>query len=142
MGIKQNSWKVCEYSPTIQLIFSFKVQKCTCYVCWKVFTVRGSMRETWTHDTDSVRLLLWITVDVDNMFILYLRIVSVYTVSKSLQNYENKFHPNQIFWKFSADWREKRKDLVDIDILCVWNLVEIFIKRIFAHKFEDKWKIM
>ena len=45
------------------------------------------MRETWTHDTDSVRLLLWIAVAIDNnVFILYLRIVSVYIVSKSMQN--------------------------------------------------------
>ena len=46
MGVKQNSWKVCKDSPTIQLIFSFKVQKCTCYVRWKVFAMQGSMRET------------------------------------------------------------------------------------------------
>ena len=46
MGIKQNSWKVYKDSPTIQLIFSFKVQKCTYYVRRKVFTIRGSMRET------------------------------------------------------------------------------------------------
>ena len=46
MGVKQNSWKVCKDPPTIQLIFLFKVQKCTYYVRWKVFTIRGSMRET------------------------------------------------------------------------------------------------
>ncbi len=46
------------------------------------------MRETWTHDTDSVRLLLWIAVAIDNMFIMYLRIVCVYIVSKQVQNYE------------------------------------------------------
>ena len=86
MGIKQNSWKVYNDSPTIRLIFLFKVQYCTCYVRWKVFTIRGSMRETWTHDTDSVRLLLWIAVAIDNMFILYLHIVSVYIVFKSMQN--------------------------------------------------------
>jgi len=26
MGVKQNSWKVCKDPPTIQLIYSFKVQ--------------------------------------------------------------------------------------------------------------------
>ena len=86
MGIKQNSWKVYKDSPTIRLIFSFKVQYCTCYVRWKVFVIRGSMRETWTHDTNSVRLLLWIAVAIDNMSILYLRIVRVCIVSKPMQN--------------------------------------------------------
>ena len=56
------------------------------------------MRETWTHDTDSVRLLLWIAVAIDNMFILCLRIVSVYIVSKSMQNYEITANKESIMW--------------------------------------------
>ena len=137
MGIKQNSWKVCKDSPTIRLIFLFKVQKCTYYVRWKVFTIRGSMRETWTHDTDSVRLLLWIAVAVDDMFILYLRIVSVYIVSKLMQNYEinsilmSLFYETSVRYrsasrKFGGYWQNGEKDLVESVILFV--ILRVFTK--------------
>lgn len=56
------------------------------HVRWKAFTIRGSMPETWTLDTDSRHLLPQIVI-VANMFILFLCIVSFYIVSKSMQNY-------------------------------------------------------
>lgn len=83
------------------------------------------MRETWTHDTDSVRLLLWIAVVIDNMFILYLRTVSVYIVSKSMQNYEINSILMSLFMKhqsnnlstsgkFGGYWQNGFKNLVEV----------------------------
>ena len=73
------------------------------------------MREIWTHNTDSVRLLLWIVAVIDNMFILYLRIVSVYIVSKSMQNYEINSILISLFMKHHSNISLRVENSVDID---------------------------
>lgn len=44
--------------------------------------------------------------------------------------------------KFGGYRQNGEKNLVDTDKMAKKNLVELSVKRIFAHKSEDKWKIM
>ena len=58
------------------------------------------MRETWIHDTDSVRLLLWIAVAIDNMLILFLSIDNVDCIkidAKLANKIHNRNNMKQVF---------------------------------------------